>query len=207
MRWLLCLVILAVVAAFFVSANFHRDSGKLTLFANHVVRGLDKNSLPVVSPARFRFQTRQPAIFELGATNPALSFVVFTNDRQGNFVAGFEPSETTFSIAGPNTYNFWVRDARLLDYEWKVQVVRRVRYQLPRVFRFLASGVPGHSERWMSDAIKPSLSNWKFEPTAETSTSTVFRFPDHPTPTNEQPSFLTNGGSLFGVERELRYTR
>lgn len=199
------MAILATLAVFFAIADFRRHSGKVTLLANQVVRGFDRKGVQVVSPARFRFQNYERKVFGLAATSTAWSFVVLTNNGRGRFVAGFEPNEASFNTANANTYDFWVRDARLLDYEWKVHVVRKVRYKVPRIFSFLASTVPGPDDIWVSEAIKPPLDKWKFEPVQQEAAAS-FRFPDRPTPTNEQPSFLTNSGTIFG-ERGLHYTQ
>ena len=130
--------------------------------------------------------------------------MALTNDGSGRFVRAFEPDIGAFWTAGTNFYDLWIRDERLLNCDWKVRVMRSARYELPKLFHSFAATMPAPSEAWESDVIRPSLSNWKWEPTPQMTER--FRFPDRPTPTNEQPAFLTNGGTIFG-ERELHYTR
>ena len=202
--WLGFVAVLAALAAFLMTARLHSHSGKVTVVANLERRGFDNTGLAVISPALLRFQDDGRKIPGLAATAVAWSFIIRTTDGRGNFITEFQPKEASFSTSIGDTYEFWVRDARLIDCNWKVRVVRKVRYQLPRIFRFIASTVPGPDNSWESDVITPALSNWKWEP--RTQPAGLFHFPDRPTPTNEQPFFLTNGGTIFG-ERELHYMR
>jgi len=140
----------------------------------------------------------------LSVTMLTWKLMALTNDGGGRFVRAFEPTMAGFHNAGTNFYEFWVRDQRLLDCDWKVRMVRTMRYELPKLFHSFAATMPAPSEVWESAVMHPSLSNWKFEP--QTQGSDTFHFPDRPTPTNQQPSFLTNDGTIFG-ERGLRYMR
>lgn len=191
-----------MAAAFYLGAHFRPSSGKVTMLSAMEPRGFDDKGLPIISAAMFRLRDDGHKVPRLAATAVAWRFLVLTNDGKGTFVVAAAPNEASFSRTSGDNYEFWVRDAGLLDCEWKVQVVRKVRYRLPRIFSFIASTVPGPTDIWTSDRMKPSLKRWKFEP--RTATSERFRFPDRPTPANEQPAFLRSGATVFG-NRELHY--
>jgi hypothetical protein len=63
-----------------------------------------------------------------------------------------------------------------------------VTYNLSSPFSSITRSVKMPQEVWESDALPPPI-----------------RFTERPTATDEQPSFLTNGGTIFG-ERQFHYT-
>jgi hypothetical protein len=173
--------------------------GKITIIPGlelHSNQGPDTSG---TYPAHFRFENRQHKVLAFNPVNVVWRFLVLTNNTTGAFLPAFETGPVGLRTPDDGGhYEFWLRDSRLLDCNWKLQVNRTFRFYLPAPINSLWRSIRSPADIWETDTMHPSISNWKWG--SGTDSFRTFRFPDQPTPTNETPAFLTNGGSLFGGE-------
>src|SRR5262245_15671456 len=154
-------------------------------------------------PLHFQFENRRHALLGSNPMNATWLFMVLTNNGSGAFVPALLAEPANFRTPDDGGYyEFWMRDTRLLDFEWKLRVTRTFGYRLPWPVSSIWARVRTPADVWESDIMHPSISNWTWESGAESARS--FRFPERPTATNSPPAFLTNGGSLFGGEERYR---
>jgi hypothetical protein len=203
--WLRLTAVAGILGIVLLARALSRGSlGKIT-----IIPGLEfhSNEGPGTSgtyPAHFSFQNRQLKILAFNPVNVVWRFLVLTNNSNGAFLPAFEtvPVDLRTPDDGGH-YEFWLRDPRLLDCDWKLQVNRTFRYYLPAPLSSLWRSIRTPADIWETDTMHRSVSNWKWGSGVDS--LRTFRFPDRVTPTNELPAFLTNGGSLFGGDSEIRY--
>jgi hypothetical protein len=202
--WLGLSAVAITLVASGIAALSPSPARKITALGGLELTGLDGKGNAAIYPAHFRFQNREHKFLRVSPTDATWHFTMLTNDSSGVFRLAFQAEPFEFrSPDDGDYYEFWMRDARLVNCDWKVHVTRRFSIHLPSVLHFITRSISTPADVWESDVMRPSLSNWKWEPTVQRADH--FHFPDRPTPTNEQPAFLTNG-SLFG-EPELHYVR
>jgi hypothetical protein len=192
--WLIGAGVALLTLAVAALAHLRSFTGKLELLpATYDLFDQDGDGNTDLTATRFKFANRPwhklfaPISLRYA---PMWKFTVLTNDGAGSFVEGFEPRvlHRNRHDSLEDYFEFMVHDMPPLKADWKMRVTRTVEYRLTSPFSSITRSVKMPQEVWESDVLRPPI-----------------RFPDRPPPTNQQPAFLTNGGSIFG-EPELHYT-
>ena len=196
---------MAIALLALVFARFSRPINPVILVSPlKLPSGFDKDGNPFFPAVHFRFENRRPLSYRLlqkvsVAYTEGWHFTVLTNAGAGNFVTAFKPIPWNFgSPDGGANFEFFLRDARLLECVWKVQISRIGEHQL-------MGGLPARfgttpAEIWMSEVIPAAPGNWKEVLELQQLNPIIFI----PRSNGESPNITTND-SLFGSELRFKY--